>query len=84
MIEALKYLLPFDTSTNILYDGEQNSLMSTVIIRLNLLLDKLELWAKNLDENIRRTVIDKKIMLALYSPRDEILKHYNRSIWIFI
>jgi len=54
-----------------------------VVIGINLLLDKLELWAQELDNKNNRCAVDEQLIFALQSARDKILKHYKKSNWIY-
>lgn len=54
-----------------------------VVIGINLLLDKLELWAQELDNKNNRCVVDEQLIFVLQSARNKILKHYKKSNWIY-
>lgn len=66
-----------------MFSGDTFCTISTVVIGINLLLDKLELWEKTLGEKPERTTTYENVILALNALRDKILKHYNKPNWIY-
>lgn len=76
-----KYLTPFKTLSNIL-SGEKYCTLPLVVSGTNILLDKLEKWALTLDTD-SRTSIDEQLILALTASRNKILKHYDKTNWIY-
>lgn len=79
--QVFNYLKPFKTISNLL-SGEKYPSISMVVITINALLDKLEKWAFELDKE-NRDEIDEQIIMALQSARNKILKHYNKTNWIY-
>ena len=77
--KLLKYLKPFKTLTD-LFSGEKYPTISTVVIGINLLLDKIDCWITTLNENV---IFDNKIKDCLIAARNKILKHYNRTNWMY-
>lgn len=77
----VKYLKPFKTLSNLLA-GEKYCTLSMVVLGVNLLLDKLEQWAFALDTP-NRTVSEESIIMALNASRNKILKHYDKTNWMY-
>jgi len=81
-ISLTNYLRPFQCLST-LFSGEKYCTLSMVVIGINLLLDKLESWAQELDNKNNRCALDEQLIFALQSARDKILKHYKKSNWIY-
>lgn len=77
-----QYLRSFKTLSSIL-EGEKYCTLPLVVIGINLLLDKLEIWAHELDKKIDRDAIDEQLIYCIQAARDKILKHYNKTNWIY-
>lgn len=76
------YLRSFKTLSLVL-EGEKYCTLPTVVIGVNLLLDKLETWAHELDNKIDRDTNDEQIILCIQAARDKIVKHYNKTNWMY-
>lgn len=77
-----KYLKSFKTISTTL-EGEAYCTLPMVIIGINMLLDKLEKWAKELDNIPSRDETDEKLIHSIQAARDKILKHYTRTNWMY-
>ena len=77
-----QYLRSFKTLSSIL-EGEKYCTPPLVVIGINLLLDKLEIWAHELDNKVDRDATDEQIIYCIQAARDKILKHYNKTNWIY-
>lgn len=54
-----------------------------VVVAVNLLLDKIEQIVSNLDAAENRSKADEVLLLAFQAGRDKLLKHYNKTNWIY-
>ncbi|CAH1954524.1 unnamed protein product [Acanthoscelides obtectus] len=98
-VENLKTLKPTDTewsliericqylnvfkSICIILEGESYASLPMVIIGINMLLDRLESWAMVLDNKPDRDEIDEKIINSIQAARDKIIRHYERTNWMY-
>ncbi|CAH1114784.1 unnamed protein product [Psylliodes chrysocephalus] len=69
--------------TNIEWSLIQNVCNYLTGFRINLLLDKLEKWSRNLDQKVDRNNVDEALILSLQVARDKILKHYDKTNWMY-
>lgn len=77
-----QYLRSFKTLSSV-FEGEKYCTLPMVVIGVNMLLDKLELWAHELDHKIERTTTDEQMLYCIQAARDKIVKHYNKTNWIY-
>lgn len=83
LIERIcQYLTVFKSISTVL-EGESYATLPMVIIGINMLLDRLESWAMELDNKPDRCEIDVKIINSIQAARDKIIKHYDRSNWMY-
>lgn len=54
-----------------------------VVVGINLLIDKLEKWAFDLNDKPNRSSTDEKIIMALQKAKEKILKHYKKTNWTY-
>lgn len=47
-----------------------------------MILDKLERWAIELDNNLNRNETDEKFIYSIKVAKDKIIQHYQRTNWI--
>lgn len=77
----VKFLKPLKTLSSLL-GGEKYCTLSMVVLGINLLIDKYEKWAFELDR-AHRTQVDEQLIFAINAARDKILKHYNKTNWMY-
>ncbi|XP_072375514.1 uncharacterized protein [Diabrotica undecimpunctata] len=98
-VENLKTLKPTDTewslidricqylnvfkSISLILEGESYVTLPMVIIGINMMLDRLESWAMELDNKPDRDKTDEKIINSIQAARDKIIKHYKRTNWMY-
>lgn len=63
--------------------GDKYATLPSVIVSLNILLDKIELQSKLLDDKPNRSCVDEQLLTAFQKARDKILKHYRQTNWIY-
>lgn len=80
--KVYKFLINFKVLTTKL-GGDKYTTLPFVIVSFNLLLDKIEATVRQLDEKIKRTEVDEKLILAFQAARDKMLKHYRMTNWIY-
>lgn len=74
---VVKYLKPFKTIAQLL-SGAKYCTISIVVLSINVLINKLEKSAFDLDTPYRNAT-DEKLIFAINSARDKILKHYKKN-----
>lgn len=77
-----KFLRNFKKLSEML-GGDKYVTLPSVIVGLNMLLDKIEQTVKALDEKKDRNDVDTALLLAYQSARDKILKHYKKTNWVY-
>lgn len=77
-----KYLKSFKKFSNVLC-GDKYPTLPSVVVGVNILLDSLETLCENLDEKPDRNAMDATAILAFQAGRDKLLKHYNKTNWIY-
>lgn len=82
LAEAHKHLRHFKYVSQALC-GEKYLTLPLVIIAFNLLLDKIDIAMKELEEKIDSNLTDLKVTNALYAAKEKLLKHYNKCNWIY-
>ena len=70
--QICQYLNVFKRISMIL-EGESYATLPMVIIGINMLLDRLELWAMELDNKPDRDKIDENIINSIQAARDKII-----------
>lgn len=77
-----QYLRSFKTLSSV-FEGEKYCTLPMVVIGVNMLLDKLKLWAHELDHKIERATTDEQMLYCIQAARDKIVQHYNKTNWIY-
>ena len=62
---------------------EKKVTLPNAVVAFNMLLDKIELIVKNLDDKLDRDSNDEKLLLAFQAGRDKLVKHYQKCNWIY-
>lgn len=76
------YLRCFKKISTVL-SGDQYATLPSVVVGINILIDSIEKLCHTLDAKLDRSKSDESIILAFQSGRDKLLKHYNKTNWIY-
>ncbi|XP_057335436.1 uncharacterized protein LOC130674183 [Microplitis mediator] len=82
MEKLYKFLINFENLSEKLV-GDKYTTFSLVIVSFNLLLDKIEMISKQLDDKIDRDNADEQLVLGFEAAKNKMLKHYTRTNWIY-
>ncbi|XP_015119432.1 zinc finger BED domain-containing protein RICESLEEPER 2-like [Diachasma alloeum] len=63
--------------------GDRYPTIASVVVGVNILLDSTEALCKSLDDKPGRDKTDENLILAFQAERDKLIKHYNKSNWIY-
>ena len=77
-----KFLKSFKHVSTIIA-AEKKVTLPIVTIAFNMLVDKVEAFAKELDDKIERDKYDEILINAIMVGRDKLLKHYKKCNWVY-